>query len=772
MSESTQKMLSGIAEMARSVQTYVPTGLFQLKDTPTGYLGHSGDYLVVNDGETGIHFTGIEKIAADLTDYGFGGGDSTIPSYTELPDVTENDGKIVSSGCDLYHSCNGTWNKIGGESIPAPVDENIPDCVETLEDYNNYTNYVDSVISNGMSSAFEEAFDFGVKENFFNDVCLYKEVGGAGNSQSIVKIQQSNYQFGIFEDNTTINIVAETPVNAGYCTSLHIKSDVTFDPNAVPGYDVGFSLQSNTTDGSTTFTDSSQNNLTISNNGTVQHSTAVVKYGTSSLDFNTPSYLSVPGNSPELLFENGDNVSIECWFHITDDPVLNDYGWTIPMISKGANNTTLHGWNLGYVHPNAPYQTQDRGKLVAIFNGGGGWGVGSWGLFGSTVLNKNEWYHVALVREDGVWNLYLNGVLESSSNDITGGNGAYLKQSNYNLTIGAGTSYSSGATINTNNGFIGYLQDVRISRGSAYSQNFTPPTTFLDTVGEPDTRNPERLLIKDSSPNNISIQNITDIQHVGDITSIYGPSSIYINNHKYLLIDKQTPSLNFTETDALTFEFWVNYINIEAKPLLPHFPIIAKGAANTLTNGWLIGLESDGTLVLNLMQARNNGDQVYTNQKIPSNQWTHVAVTRSSDGHWNLYIGGVKQDIFAYNANYSTIENNNTLIEYNASAFNNSAFDFTIATCHGYYSPHNLETTGGFFNGYLQDIRVVKGAKIYDNNFTPSNTFLSSECESSSQCNFIEWKTSDTSIIGDVNSNQTTALINQDTSITGVFNCT
>ena len=54
-----------------------------LNDTPTGYLGHSGDYLVVNDGEAGIHFTGIEKIANDLTDYGFldglngggGGGD-------------------------------------------------------------------------------------------------------------------------------------------------------------------------------------------------------------------------------------------------------------------------------------------------------------------------------------------------------------------------------------------------------------------------------------------------------------------------------------------------------------------------------------------------------------------------------------------------------------------------------------------------------------------------------------------------------------------------
>ena len=45
-----------------------------LKDTPTGYQGHSGDYLVVNDNESGIHFTGIEKIAQDLEDFGFAGG--------------------------------------------------------------------------------------------------------------------------------------------------------------------------------------------------------------------------------------------------------------------------------------------------------------------------------------------------------------------------------------------------------------------------------------------------------------------------------------------------------------------------------------------------------------------------------------------------------------------------------------------------------------------------------------------------------------------------
>ena len=75
------------------------TGFTGLHDTPTDYQGHRGDYLVVNDGETGIHFTGIEKIANDLTDYGFldgvgGGGSTILPSGSILQ-------KVVSPFADI-----------------------------------------------------------------------------------------------------------------------------------------------------------------------------------------------------------------------------------------------------------------------------------------------------------------------------------------------------------------------------------------------------------------------------------------------------------------------------------------------------------------------------------------------------------------------------------------------------------------------------------------------------------------------------------------------
>jgi len=149
MSESTQKMLSGIAEIARSVKDYVATGLFELKDTPSGYQGHSGDYLIVNDNETGIHFTGIEKIAADLVDYGFGGGGVLdIPKYTFLPDATDNDNKIIAFGCDLYHSCNGQWQKIlkEGDNVALPAGGAFASSESGIYWSNFYTDIPDAII--------------------------------------------------------------------------------------------------------------------------------------------------------------------------------------------------------------------------------------------------------------------------------------------------------------------------------------------------------------------------------------------------------------------------------------------------------------------------------------------------------------------------------------------------------------------------------------------------------------------------------------------------
>ena len=96
MNRDITHSLKGVSGIARVLRDYIDnTSSFSgFQDTPTGYLGHSGDYLVVNDGESGIHFTGIEKIAQDLTDYGFSAG-NTQDLTEQISQTIVNDDLII-----------------------------------------------------------------------------------------------------------------------------------------------------------------------------------------------------------------------------------------------------------------------------------------------------------------------------------------------------------------------------------------------------------------------------------------------------------------------------------------------------------------------------------------------------------------------------------------------------------------------------------------------------------------------------------------------------
>ena len=195
------QFLSGMSKVGE----YVSNQFYfnKLKDTPTGYLGHSGDYLVVNDGESGIHFTGIEKIASDLTDYGFGGGSSDIPKYTDLPDATENDGKIVASGCELYHSCDGEWTKIIKQdtitTLPEGESDGLPGCVTTTEDKTNYIIYRDEVINENASNTFSFALQ-GLTPPELHEACLFTEFQGLPDNSIKLQFLESSYKWAIAPD--------------------------------------------------------------------------------------------------------------------------------------------------------------------------------------------------------------------------------------------------------------------------------------------------------------------------------------------------------------------------------------------------------------------------------------------------------------------------------------------------------------------------------------------------------------------------------------------
>ncbi len=231
---STKQSLAGIEDLLFAVKDYVPTGLFELKDTPTGYQGHSGDYLIVNDNESGIHFTGIEKIASDLTDYGFGGNDSeSITDFTGLHDTPINyqsgyylrstetgleyidstgiakdipvipkeynssndlpvpaidyDGEIVQVGCELYISCDGEWKPLVSiDRLPLSEAEQTlyPACVTTAGESLQYIDYTDTVLNENSSLILQASLNGQTTDDVLHEVCTFQNIDGQSNDTS------------------------------------------------------------------------------------------------------------------------------------------------------------------------------------------------------------------------------------------------------------------------------------------------------------------------------------------------------------------------------------------------------------------------------------------------------------------------------------------------------------------------------------------------------------------------------------------------------------
>ena len=186
--------------------------------------------------------------------------------------------------------------------------------------------------------------------------------------------------------------------------------------------------------------------------GNAQLSTAVKKYGNSSMYFDgTGDYLLLP-SSPRNTLGGGD-FTVEFWFNTVGTTGQGTSGEQ-SFIGSGVN--TASRWMI---------RMQSTPKIMSFWLN-----TPTNNVTGTTQINTGQWYHVALVRNGSGTNnvkLYLNGVLECQ------GTNTYVVPDD-TITIGRG--YSN-LDIEYHNG---YLDDLRITKGYArYTANFTPPTSGL-----------------------------------------------------------------------------------------------------------------------------------------------------------------------------------------------------------------------------------------------------------------------------------------------------
>jgi hypothetical protein len=172
--------------------------------------------------------------------------------------------------------------------------------------------------------------------------------------------------------------------------------------------------------------------------GNAQISTTQSKFGGSSMYFDgTGDYLISP-NNVNLQFGTGD-FTIEGWIYLTT------LGSERSIFAKGTSNT---GW---------AFNLNSANKLM--------WLSTTSAYVAATAISANTWYHVAATRENGTLRLFLNGSLDLTQASLT----TDYNQTN-NLQIGLSRDGSWP--------WVGYLDDLRITKGLArYTSSFTPTTS-------------------------------------------------------------------------------------------------------------------------------------------------------------------------------------------------------------------------------------------------------------------------------------------------------
>jgi hypothetical protein len=181
--------------------------------------------------------------------------------------------------------------------------------------------------------------------------------------------------------------------------------------------------------------------------GDAKISTAVVKYHTGSMLFDgTGDYLILPVSNT-LQFGTSP-FTVEFWMYPTN--VTGDRGIFGLHIIGSTSNLAIQISN---------------GKMSYWFSNSTPVNTGT-----ATTIVTNQWYHVAFVRTADATNnirLYINGVSEA---------GLTITNTTHSVPAITGVVGRSYADFN-NFYFIGYLDDLRVTRGVArYTANFTPPT--------------------------------------------------------------------------------------------------------------------------------------------------------------------------------------------------------------------------------------------------------------------------------------------------------
>ena len=413
---------------------------------------------------------------------------------------------------------------------------------------------------------------------------------------------------------------------------------------------------------STTVVDSSTNNFTVTRSGapSTGWTSPYQTDGYWSNYFNgSTDYLSIAANTA-FDFRSGD-FTIELWVYAPSGFV--DY--TDSLISKGPVGVVdTSSWDLQGTSGNLRF----LGPTSTVY------------FTTTTQPWLTGWAHIAICRSSSNSRLFVNGTQQdatyTSLQDFSAGNPVIV---------------GSGYFAPTLRGAQCYISNLRIVKGTAlYTANFTPSTTPLTAIANTSLLTCQSNRFKDNSTNNFTITPTGTPRVTPDWypNTFAAPAASlgagYFNGSTDYLTAPTNTAFAFGTGD-FTIEFW-SYLNANGGILLDFRPSTTNGVYPTIYN------PGGATTIAFLTDSANR--IVSASGVIVTGTWIHVAVSRSS-GSTKMFVNGSQ-----VGSTYT--DSNNYLAGTSRPVIGASGFDLTSN-----------------FNGYISNLRLVKGTAVYTANFTP-----------------------------------------------------
>ena len=429
-------------------------------------------------------------------------------------------------------------------------------------------------------------------------------------------------------------------------------------------------LHAEGTNGATnsTFIDGSTNNFSLTRNGNATQG-SFSPYGSNWSMYNngtSGNLLSVANNTALQL---GSTYTAEAWVY---------------ALAYGGN---LRVWTDGSTNVNNVDLYVTSGGVLGLSGGAA--------TVSGYTLPLNTWVHIAVVVNAGALSVYIDGTSRTLSGTTTGYN------SNATTTRYIGAYSSVGYEWN------GYISNVRFTKGGAlYTSTFTPSTTPLTTTVSAGTVSllmcqSNRFIDTSVNAFTVTIGGSPSIQRFCPFTFSTAYSTATNGGSMYFdgsgdNVQAGASANLVLNGGAFTIEAWIYNTNASAS----NAEIVSQdnGSSTGQTFQFRIGTGLKLDFIYFTSSARSSAVTITSTGTIPTNAWTHVAVS------WGGAGTGVK-------------------------IFINGTLDTTSGNVASMYAPASIATAigsqilaspaAGYFTGYITDVRLIKGSQQYTATFTP-----------------------------------------------------